>query len=149
MGNNTKIDYWRKKAIVRKEDFDDSFTDQYGVTYSKDGKRLLKGCDLREYKVKAGTEVICNDAFDDCYPVDLVIFPKSLKYIGDRAFQSTFPDSITFPSGLLGIGESAFHFTRGRTKELIIPDSVIYVGKAAFHRMSYLKRQSLERDLQQ
>lgn len=140
MGDSTKVDYWQKMAIVRKEDFEDSFTDQHGVTYSKDGKRLLKGCDLGEYKIKAGTEVICNDAFDNCYPVDLVKFPKSLKYIGDRAFQSTFLDSITFPNGLLGIGECAFHFTRGRVQELIIPDSVIYVGKAAFHRMSNLKK---------
>ena len=134
-----EIDCLRKKAIIKEEDFDDSFTDSYGVIYSNDGKRLLKGCDLYKYKVKEGTEVICNDAFDDCYPVEHVKFPKSLKYIGDRAFQSTFPDEISFPEGLLGIGECAYHFTRGRIKELVIPDSVVFVGKAAFHRMYHVE----------
>lgn len=140
MEESFTIDYWHKMAAVEKEDFENSFIDEYGVTYSNDGKRLLKGCDLYKYRVREGTEVICNDAFDNCYPVELVIFPKSLKYIGDRAFQSTFPDGITFPTELKGIGECAFHFTRGRAKELVIPDSVIFVGKAAFHRMAHLKK---------
>ena len=135
-----KIDYWRKKAIVKEEDLNDSFIDSYGVMYSNDGKRLLKGCDLYKYEVREGTEVICNDAFDDCYPVEHVKFPKSLKYIGDRAFQSTFPDELSFPEGLLGIGECAYHFTRGRLKELVIPDSVVFIGKAAFHRMYHVEK---------
>ena len=140
MNNIEKIESWRKKAVVKKEDFNDSFTDKYGVIYSRDGKRLLKGCDLPKYDVREGTEVICNDAFDDCYPVDIVKFPKSLKYIGDRAFQNTFPDEISFPEGLLGIGECAYHFTQGRVKELVIPDSVVFVGQAAFHRMSHINK---------
>ena len=135
-----ELDYWQKKAIVKEEDFYDSFTDSHGVMYSKDGKRLLKGCDLYKYKVKEGTEVICNDAFADCYKLDSVKFPKSLKYIGDRAFQNTFPNEISFPEGLLGIGECAYHFTRGRAEKLVIPDSVVFVGKAAFHKMSHIKK---------
>ncbi len=140
MGQIEKLEYWRRMAVVERKDLDESYTDKYGVIYSKDGKRLLKGCDLKEYIVKEGTEVICNDAFDDCYPVEYVKFPNSLKYIGDRAFQSTFPDEISFPEGLLGIGECAYHFTRGRVRELVIPDSVVFVGKAAFHRMSHINK---------
>jgi hypothetical protein len=97
MGQIEKLEYLRRMAVVERKDLDESYTDKYGVIYSKDGKRLLKGCDLKEYIVKEGTEVICNDAFDDCYPVEYVKFPNSLKYIGDRAFQSTFPDRDLFP----------------------------------------------------
>ena len=89
---------------------------------------------------KEGVEVICNDAFNDCYPINAVKFPKSLKYIGDRAFQSTFIDRMSFPDGLLGIGELAFAFMRGRAKEIVIPDSVIYIGSSAFCKMSNLKK---------
>lgn len=47
------------------EDLYLSVTDEYGVIYSSDGKRLLKGNkDLSEYTVKEGTEVICDNAFN-------------------------------------------------------------------------------------
>ena len=72
MGQIDKLEYLRRMAVVERKDLDESYTDKYGVIYSKDGKRLLKGCDLKEYIVKEGTEVICNDAFDDCYPVEYV-----------------------------------------------------------------------------
>lgn len=135
------IEDLRKMAAVCEEDFVDSFTDDYRVVYSKDGKRLLSGHDLRKcwYEVREGTEVICDDAFKGCPSVRIVVFPKSLKYIGDRAFESTYIDDIAFPDGLLGIGEYAYNFSQGDTKRLIIPDSVIYVGKAAFFRMYKLK----------
>lgn len=40
-------------------------TDEFGVIYSLDGKRLLDGkhCKCKEYKIKEGTEFICDDAF--------------------------------------------------------------------------------------
>ena len=120
MGNDNNLEYMRSLALVTEEDLEESIKDHEGVLYSKDGKRLLKGCDLHKLAVKEGTEVICDDAFDNCYPVEIVNFPNSLKYIGDRAFQGTFPDKIAFPDGLLGIGEYAFHFTRGNAKELVI-----------------------------
>lgn len=135
------IEDLRKMAAVSEEDFVDSVTDDYRVVYSRDGKRLLSGHALRKcwYEVREGTEVICDDAFKGCPSVRIVVFPKSLKYIGDRAFESTYIDDIAFPDGLLGIGEYAYNFSQGDTKRLIIPDSVIYVGKAAFSRIYKLK----------
>ena len=59
MGNDKSIiEDLRKMATVCEEDFVDSFTDDYRVVYSKDGKRLLSGRDLRKcrYIVKEGTE---------------------------------------------------------------------------------------------
>jgi len=135
------IEDLRSRAAVRKEDSAESFTDDYRVVYSKDGKRLLSGRNLRKcrYEVRAGTEVICDNAFKGCSSVKIVVFPKSLKYIGDRAFESTYIDDIAFPDGLLGIGEYAYYGSHGYAKKLIVPDSVVYVGKAAFYRMYKLK----------
>ena len=140
MVNDKKLKYWQRMAIVTKQDLDSGIKDSKGVLYSEDGKRLLKGCDLPRYTIKEGVEVICNGAFNDCYPINAVKFPKSLKYIGDRAFHSTFIDRMSFPDGLLGIGELAFAFMRGRAKEIVIPDSVIYIGSSAFCKMSNLKK---------
>ena len=135
------IENLRKMAAVSEEDYVDSFTDDFRVIYSKDGKRLLSGRDLRKcrYIVKEGTEVICDGAFENSPSIKIAELPKSLRYIGDRAFQSTFIDEITFPDGLLGIGQYAYAFSLGDVKKLIIPDSVIYVGRAAFYRMYNLK----------
>ena len=135
------IEDLRKMAAACEEDFVDSVTDDYRVIYSKDGKRLLSGRDLRKcrYIVKEGTEVICDGAFENSPSIKIAELPKSLRYIGDRAFESTYIDDIAFPDGLLGIGEYAYAFSRGDVKKLIIPDSVIYVGRAAFYRMYNLK----------
>lgn len=136
------LEYYRKMAEVSEEDFNDAFIDDDGVTYSKDGKRLLKGNDiiclavkegvvgrLRDYAIKEDTEVICDEAFDCCQLKDIK-FPKSLKYIGAKAFFLC--SSFTLPNGLLGIGEQAFGIFAGYNKNLRIPDSVVYIGKEAF-----------------
>ena len=140
-----QLECYRKMAEVSEEDFNDAFIDDDGVTYSKDGKRLLKGADikcfvvkegvvgecryvLRNYVVKDGTEVICDEAFL-YYELKDIKFPKSLKYIGTKAFFSCCGFSL--PDGLLGIGDEAFALT-GYNKNLKIPDSVVFIGKGAF-----------------
>lgn len=39
--------------------------DEHGIIYSLDGKRLLEGrhCDCKTYRIKEGTEFVCNGAF--------------------------------------------------------------------------------------
>ena len=80
--SDTNIDYkyYREQCIIREEEkkqngiplfSGNSFAeekiqkDDYGVIYSLDGKRLLDGsiCDCRVYRIKEGTEFICDDAF--------------------------------------------------------------------------------------
>ena len=127
--HNTELERYIKMAAVSQDDFNDAIIDDDGVTYSKDGKRLLKGVDLEEdYIVKDGTEVICNEAFA-YMETHNIEFPESLKYIGAKAFG--YCRIVNLPNGLLGIGDEAF-FMSGDFEQLIIPDSVVHIGKYAF-----------------
>lgn len=85
-------------------DLANSYTDTYGVVYSADKKRLLKGCFVENYEVLQGTEIIC-----DC------------------AFQSKDIESIILPDSLLAIGVCAFA-NNGRLSEIEIPQSVVYLA---------------------
>ena len=52
---------------VTKEDLADAWVDEYGVKYSKDRTRLLKGNNKYSYTILSGTKVICENAFSYCW----------------------------------------------------------------------------------
>lgn len=72
--------------------------DEFKVVYSKDGKRLIDAsqCTVKEYYIKEGTEIICENAFQPpsnfgcshgnsgCRLIEL---PSSIKYIGFNALK--------------------------------------------------------------
>ena len=103
---------------VTDEDLAEGVEDEFGVIYSKDGKRLLEGNKtLTEYTVRKGTRVICDCAFEDygdfysfrCSTLTSLTLPSSLQSIGNRAFSSCSSlTSLTLPSSLQSIGDSAF-----------------------------------------
>ena len=94
------------------EDLKDAIEDEYGVKYSRDGKKLLKASSsLRgiEYVVREGTEVICDGAFRWCEFLQSVTIPNSVTSIGDEAFflcESL--QSVTIPNSVRNIGNHAF-----------------------------------------
>ena len=112
--------------------------DAYGVLYSQDGKKLLKYSleegygneylvgsiyhdveesefgeikqqSLNSYKVKAGTEIICDSAFSECESLQSIFFPPSIRHIGGDAFYSC--ENLEFVGvceGIEHIGTRAF-----------------------------------------
>ena len=62
-----------------KEDVKDAIEDEYGVKYSRDGKKLLRASyysSLREHVVREGTEVICDRAFECCKSLQSITIPN-------------------------------------------------------------------------
>ena len=61
---------------VTDEDRAEGVRDEFGVLYSKDGKRLLEGnVELKEYTVRKGTRVICDSAFWNCSSLTSLTYP--------------------------------------------------------------------------
>ena len=148
---------------VTEEDLANAWTDEYGVKYSKDRKRLLKAPrNIIECLVEEGTMVICDDAFYLCDGLSVIKIPQSVKSIGDMAFCGCeslttvlLPKklkklsyklfcgceslvSIAIPNGIISIGEEAFSGCE-HLSSIIIPKSVEDIGKGAFSYTDNLK----------
>ena len=118
---------------VTDEDLAEGVEDEFGVIYSKDGKRLLKGNEtLTEYTVRKGTRVICDGAFECCSSLTSLTLPSSLQSIGGDAFCCCYSlTSLTFPSSLQSIGDGAFWGCSSLTS-LTLPSSLQSIEGGAF-----------------
>ena len=70
------------------EELKEAYVDEWGVKYSKDGRKLLKvsGKISGAYSVKEGTRIICDSAFYFCDSPSEIVIPSSVTSIGDSAF---------------------------------------------------------------
>ncbi|CDE85946.1 serine/threonine protein kinase [Prevotella sp. CAG:891] len=118
---------------VTDEDRAEGVKDEFGIIYSKDGKRLLEGNEtLTEYTVRKGTRVICDYAFWGCNSLTSLTFPSSLQSIGYCAFYGCSSlTSLTLPSSLQSIGDGAFWGCSSLTS-LTLPSSLQSIEGGAF-----------------
>ena len=119
-----------------KEELNEAFVDEWGVKYSKDGRKLLKapGELSGAYSVKVGTRIICDSAFSFCRSLSEIVIPSSVTSIGKGAFSYCVSLSeIVIPSSVTSIGDSAFSSCDSLSK-IVIPSSVTSIGKGAFFR---------------
>ena len=119
---------------ITKDELKEAFIDEWGVKYSKDGRKLLKVPKELSgaYSVKEGTRVICNCAFFCCRSLSDIVIPSSVTSIGNRAFLSCLSLSkIVIPSSVTSIGDSAFFWCRSLS-DIVIPSSVTSIGVSAF-----------------
>lgn len=78
----------------------DTYIDKFGVEYSGDKKRLIKGCNIEHYNVMEGTEIICDYAFKSLN-IKNIVLPDSLKAIGACAFANNeCLETINIPSSV-------------------------------------------------
>ena len=116
------------------EELKEALVDEWGVKYSKDGRKLLEapGELSGAYSVKEGTKIICDSAFWYCSSLSEIVIPSSITSIGDSAFYGCNSLSgIVIPSSVTSIGDRAFS-SCDSLSEIVIPSSVTSIGKSAF-----------------
>ena len=128
-----EVEEGKLSTEVTEEEIEEGVKDEYGVTYSKDGLRLLKGNrNLETYMVRKGTRVICDGAFCYCYGLTNITLPQGVERIGDRAFSSCeVLTSITLPQGVKSIGNGVFSSCKALTS-ITLPQGVKSIGNGAF-----------------
>ena len=102
-----------------KEELNEAFVDEWGVKYSKDGRKLLKapGELSGAYSVKEGTRIICNSAFWNCGSLSEIVIPSSVTSIGESAFSScTSLKYISIPKSVIGLNGNPFANWNGKLK---------------------------------
>ena len=110
-----------------KEEFKEALVDEWGVKYSKDGRKLLGAPEKLSgsYSVKEGTRIICNGAFYFCRSQSKIVIPSSVTSIGEWAFSNCGSlSTIVIPSSVTSIGDRAFSSCTS-LKYISIPKSVI------------------------
>ena len=119
----------RKEALV----------DEWGVKYSKDGRKLLKAPQglKGNYSVKVGTRIICDDAFSKCSSLTSIVISNSVVSIGDGAFKFSSLSNIVIPDSMTSIGSGAF-WGCCSLSNVVVPDSVTSIGNGAFRSCSSL-----------
>jgi len=139
-----KKDAWTIEIIsteVTEEDRKNAWTDEFGVNYSKDGKKLLGSTnrDLTNYTIRQGTRSICDSAFWRCEILLSVTIPDSVTSIGDGAFWGcSFLQSVTIPDSVTSIGSCAFKGCSS-LQSVTIPNSVTSIVDNAFQGCSSLQ----------
>ena len=130
---------------VTEEDWKDAWTDEFGVKYSKDGKKLIDCTDdnLTSYTIRQGTRCICDAAFagdlDSRPSLQSIIIPDSVTSIGDNAFWlCSSLQSVTIPDSVTSIGDRAFKDCSS-LQSVAIHDSVTSIGDRAFQGCSFLQ----------
>ena len=118
---------------VTDQDLEEVYTDEYGVKFSPDRKRLLKAPGgLKSYVVPNTVSVICDEAFYLCSKLTSITLPEGLKTIGELAFfgcnSLTF---ITLPEGLKTIEDRAFSGYNKLTT-ITLPKSLTNIGGNPF-----------------
>ncbi|MCD8237522.1 MAG: leucine-rich repeat protein [Prevotellaceae bacterium] len=143
---------------VSREEIADGIEDEFGVVYSRDGKRLLR-CyneNITRYDVKEGTVSICDGAFGclfedliydrfcmytHCKSLKSITIPDSVTNIGCCAFGCSSLESITIPNSVMRIEDNAFNWTP--LKSITIPNSVTRIEDFAFWCCSSLESLTL------
>lgn len=137
----------RGVKLLRFIDFDDEVVT---IPNMVDGKRVtevgnhaFKGCvGIEKIVISEGIEVLGNGVFMNCKELKEVVLPRTLKRIG-----TTDPTGCPKILGTMTKLEGTFEYTA--LEEVVIPDSVKYIGEYAFSGCNRLRRVVLPDELKE
>lgn len=125
-----------------KAELNEAITDEFGVKYSKDGRKLLKAPYKLNgtYSIKEGVRIICNWAFFNCRSLSSLVIPDSVVCINGNPFgkwnsklECLSPNFIYEDEVLFNKDKSKIISCRVQgISSYIIPDSVTSIGDWAF-----------------
>ena len=118
------------------EELNEAIIGEFGVKYSKDGRKLLKAPKNFDgtYSIKEGTQIICDRAFIGCKSLRSIVIPDSVTSIGNRAFYGCwFLCSLVIPDSVTSIGDWAFGDCLSLSS-IVIPESVVNLNGNPFCR---------------
>ena len=117
---------------VTDEDLAEAYTDEYGVKFSPDRKRLLKAdTSIASYTIPESVTSIGDEAFYECRSLTQITIPSSVTAIGDSAFSSCSSlTQITIPNSVTAIGRNPFAGLKIELKNLsphfLVEDNVLF-----------------------
>ena len=122
------------------EELKEAFVDEWGVKYSKDGRKLLKApYELNgTYSIRKGTKIICDWAFGwskfiGCRSLTSLVIPDSVSCIGSGAFWGcTSLSNIVIPDSVVNLNGNPFCWWDGELK--CLSPYFIYDNKVLFDK---------------
>ena len=119
---------------VTDEDLAEAYTDEYGVKFSPDRKRLLQAdTSIASYTIPESVTAIGDKAFSWCDSLTQITIPSSVTAIGDSAFSSCSSlTQITIPNSVTAIGRNPFAGLKIELKNLsphfLVEDNVLFTA---------------------
>lgn len=151
------------------EDLLKAWTDEYGVKYTPDRKKLIDAStNCKEYQVVYGTEVLCYLSFGHNSSIEKVKIPDTVKYIAKEAFFLSKIKRVNIPDSVKGIGSQAFFESEisfislsskmsiiasmtfsgcQKLYQIVIPSNIKKIDEFAFERCEFLRDVQLNEGL--
>ena len=120
---------------ITKDELKEVFMDEWGVKYSKDGRKLLEAPQEldRTYSIRNGTKVVCDRAFCLCSSLTEIVIPNSVASIGDSAFLGCISlTEIVIPNSVICLNGNPFIGWKGKL-ECLSP-SFVYEDNILFNK---------------
>lgn len=134
LGTLKKFNELLPKYSEELQEVDMSFIniDEYGAIYDDINKRILNGCDIKDYSVNDGTIEIFKYAFSDCNALTKIEIPSSVTRIGHEAFSGCDNlKEVSIPNSVTSIGEGAFRYC-DKLKSIEISNSITVIEECLF-----------------
>lgn len=94
------------------------------------------------------TKRICNYAFSETSLSGALIIPDDVTEIGNSAFSNTNVSSVTFGDNLKSIGDNTFSNCSLLSGEILLPESLVSIGRYCFYNCKFTGRLMLPEDLE-